>query len=174
MDSTGLDAIYITDEDAVGGLGHSSVVMQDEVGNWWYCYWGNKEAVYEYIPPEFMNSLGDLNYYLNNLSEEADAHYSGEYDSFVYIQGDFSEGLNWLAGEIKKAGTMGNDNKNEDYTVLLYNCTVTSTIAMMKGTLPNGVRLSYYLKNNNIIPNFQFAHMVLTAAKIPEYAYYYT
>jgi RHS repeat-associated protein len=161
-DPFGLDAIFITDQNAVSGAGHSSTIMQDKDGVWWYCYWGDKEAVYVTIPDEWTYSLDDINSYLRgNIGE---AKYSGKYTSFVYVEGDFTKGLSWYKGEIDKAGTMGNNNKNSMYSVLDYNCSQTSTKAMSMGVLSDGYAFSNYLSIfGSPIPNDQLNNIAWAA-----------
>ena len=40
IDSNGLDAITITDPNAAGKFGHTSLLIQDADGNWYYFYYG--------------------------------------------------------------------------------------------------------------------------------------
>ena len=175
VDPSGEDAIYITDGDALMGVGHSSVVMQDEFGEWWYCYWGMGEAVYTHVPQEYIYSLDTLNSYLNTLDDvdpDNEATYDGVYTSYVYVQGNFTEGLDWLKEEIDNAGTMGNNNSNSNYNLFYYNCTITSTIALTMGTLPNGVKYGNYITSNYMIPNQQLALLITTGVSAFPYVRY--
>ena len=164
VDPTGLDAIFILDSDAVYDLGHASLVVQDEFGDWYYFYWGQGEAVYEYIYPDEIESLQTLNDVLNK-SFMNEAQYDGTYDYFVYIYGDFSDSFEYYKYIVELAGTVGNNNPNMLYSLWDNNCTQTVTDALMLGKLPNNKDFSKYLKDNSVIPNFQFYNVADAAIK---------
>ena len=50
-DPSGLDAILITADDSAVHCGHSSVLVQDSDGNWYYYYWGDKNAFWKRFLP---------------------------------------------------------------------------------------------------------------------------
>lgn len=39
-DSSGCDAYWITDDQAAREFGHTSLLLEDADGNWFYYYWG--------------------------------------------------------------------------------------------------------------------------------------
>ena len=94
-----------------------------------------------------------------------EAKYKGDYDYYVTVQGDFSDGLQYYANIINKADTVGNNQNNKNYNVLYNNCTQTSTIAMAYGILPDGKSFSEYLSSNNLIPVVQFYNVLSAAGK---------
>ena len=66
-DPFGLDAIYITQSDAVGIFGHSGSVVQDKAGDWFFFYWGNEVLVHRIEDASVMESSSSFNKYLDGL-----------------------------------------------------------------------------------------------------------
>ena len=112
-DSLGYDAIWITD---TNGLGHSSLLIQDSDGIWYYYYWGaargsgssgsssmssnaisgiegNVNVVYEQINLA-VGDCGQESILLSLNSQLARNNnkyqYAGEYERATYLTGDFS------------------------------------------------------------------------------------
>ena len=93
VDSTGSAAMVLFDKDAPGHIG---ALVEDEFGNWWHFYWGttrfwgragcvfgfrvkaNSWCV-RYNGPITLRGI-------NNASQ-----FSGKYEDYVYLQGDFSK-----------------------------------------------------------------------------------
>ena len=184
IDPGGLDAIFITDQNAVGigaplSLGHTSVILQDLIGQWWYFYWGQNTAAYAYIPDEYTYNMRDLNMYLNS-SKMGNARYRGVYTQYAYVEGDFVDGLTWLAGLINAANAM-NTKKNELYDPLTNNCSQTSVEAMRMGILPNGSSFGDFISvAGSVIPVDRFWDIAVAALKsgygwwgVYEECYYY-
>ena len=166
IDPEGLDAIFITDQNALyQQAGHSSVIMQDKNNSWWYCYWGNKEAVYIQIPDGIADYMFNVDFFggFNNWicdTDRGEAQYGGAYTSWAYVEGDFTSGLEWYKSEIDAAGTMGNNNPNNMYSLLDKNCSQMSTKSMSMGILPDGTSFSNYIPGYNAgledpVPNGQ-------------------
>ncbi|MBR5552700.1 MAG: RHS repeat-associated core domain-containing protein, partial [Clostridia bacterium] len=123
VDPTGLDAIVITSTDSVDVLGvsfgHTSVIAQDENGDWYYYYWGNKNAFVEPVPAEVMESLvneGSLDSFNTWLNDDANKdkfeNSTKSYEKSTYIEGDFSESVKYFESLIHGDSGDSGDNKS--------------------------------------------------------------
>lgn len=116
-DYNGLNAVVAYDEDAVGHIG---LLVEDEEGNWWHCYWGTKGGK-EGIPGRVLCFFGItvpqyswcVEFSGNPASLEginAANQYSGNYEIVHYFVGDFSEIIDDL------------QNPSGDYNLYTNNC----------------------------------------------------
>ena len=115
-DSNGKDAVWITDESRIS---HSSLLIQDAEGTWYYYYWGaargtgssggvsmawnassggkgNVNVIYEQIEIDVGDKssgmvLASLNEQLHTKEGLDIYQYSSQYTSCIYIDGDFSK-----------------------------------------------------------------------------------
>lgn len=108
FDNDGYDAIWITDTDSVG---HSSLLIQDAEGTWYYYYWGaargtgssgsasmllnsssgvrgNVSVIYEPITLDIGD--GSEATILESVNEALKEHYLGDYERATYLKGDFT------------------------------------------------------------------------------------
>ena len=94
-DDSGFDAVILYDEDNVGHIG---VLLEDENGNWWHCYWGTSGTfvrilcAFGFFVPNYtwcVEYKGNINLDSINSTEE----YSGNYEKMYYLEGDFSDSL---------------------------------------------------------------------------------
>ena len=106
-DSYGTDAVVVLDEDFPGHIG---VLVQDTEGNWWHFYWGadaSKSWGINYIICAFAITVKPTSWcdeFLGDASslEEINnsGQYSGTYERMVYLEGDFSECLDFFKNPI--------------------------------------------------------------------------
>ena len=148
IDSAGKDAIWLQDEDAVGGAGHTGLLIQDANGNWYHVYWGKKDilgVVYQTVIIDPIPNLDCSN--LESINSSISSVYGGEYEGAVYMKGDFSKGYNYL------------NNLLTDYDLLSMNCMQVSIDALMKGTFASeNVERKLLLSGirNQIVPNIAY------------------
>ena len=122
IDPLGLDAIIITNENAVNlgftSAGHTSAIYQNIDGDWFYTYWGNKVAAVIRIPNTYvkewrrsgdvkgdsMNSMSDFNNALNKfLSANGFENITSNYTDATYIVGDFTASLDAAYADVNEA-----------------------------------------------------------------------
>ena len=154
FDLTGEDAIWLQDKDAVGGLGHSGLLLQDENGQWLHFYWGSnrggfsgKTGSYEFLEPYG----GDLSF------EGINKHYSANdpekgYEKMIYFEGDFSGSISYIY-DLQR--------KNFSYDLLYRNCVQVTKRALLRG---NFKKYDFFYKkilkeDNALIPNLYFNHV---------------
>ncbi|WP_400216791.1 RHS repeat-associated core domain-containing protein, partial [Methanobrevibacter smithii] len=149
-DPTGEDAIIITDKDAVYGQGHTSALFQDYDGNWYYYFWGSKEAfVIQVDDPHAMDNLENLNNWLqNNVGYSGNIIYEGSYDTATYIAGDFTKSLR---SAIDKSKNFSSDQ----YNLFTNNCVQSTWDCVLKGSFYDGtpVNSMFFWSDIGIRPN---------------------
>ncbi|MUT68785.1 hypothetical protein GOM71_23225 [Paenibacillus sp. NEAU-GSW1] len=153
-DPSGHDAVIITAAFGAFGGGHTSLLLQDEVGDWYYTFYGDTKVVSVKVDSKVMESLDNLNEWLQQ-DESSTQYYDKNYTSSTYIKGDFTDSLDLLdelaQGYTEKYGT----GKNKDYNLLSNNCVEISWKALQKGTLTDGTRIGDFVQTypNDLIPN---------------------
>lgn len=105
-DSNGNDAYWITDDQAAHQAGHTSLLLEDADGNWFYYYWGpdagenplGGDAYIKFDPITLtFDENGDLD--LRALNETlihnygADAPAASHYDNALLFEGDFTKSI---------------------------------------------------------------------------------
>ena len=198
VDPNGLDAIILTNSNAVdlgplGTQGHTSAIYQDDNGNWFYTYWGDKAAAIIRIPDEYMNSLEDFNAGLNQfLTDNGFSNITSNYDCATYVVGDF---LDSLRAEYRKIYNIkpiqGNavlhdldddsviyQGDNGSYNVFTNNCLQSTIDSFGEGTLANDMLASDYMESCGytwgIIPNNaseKFSEMFMNSSFIRQFAF---
>ena len=163
-DFSGKDAYWITDTKNVGlgsmSMGHTSLLLEDEKGEWYYFYWGP-----EYKP--FMGkanpilekivimrdvngniSLEDLNSVLQENAEQY--RYGGYYDVATLFVGDYSKSV-MKAKEIVRS--------EDKYDVLNYNCMqVSARIMCASQRVISTLSLLFaYVRAREVIPDHAMA-----------------
>ena len=145
MDDDGLDAIYISDRTKNTGLkilGHARLFIQDSNGNWYFTEVAgegyNKKTAhvvfYEVVPQSDTYKL--LQAVLNKeIIKDID---------YVYIEGDFSEGVKY--GEEKS-------KEDYDYSFLFNNCLHYVKRVLRKGIYRNTSLQSFVERSFEIIPD---------------------
>ncbi len=171
VDPSGLDAIVITTSTmSVYGNAHTSVLAQDNGGNWYYFYWGNKNAVLLEVPADKLTDLGTFNAWLvengaGKAGKKTDKQLhdsSDEYTTGTYIEGDFSASVSYfleqaiganMSEEIKGGK---HEYKNNSYGLFGNNCMTVSFGGLKKGTLTDGTNFGDFAKfdgEGSIRPN---------------------
>ena len=176
IDPLGEDAIVLTAEKGARGQGHTSVLVQDAGGVWYYFYWGNKNVVLLEVPSEAKTSINALNNFLKRngagaAGEETDMplHDSNDdYTTSTYIEGDFSASVRYYLNLIRNT-TITEDIQggshyyiNSDYSLFHNNCMQVAYDGLRQGTLPDGTAfgdLAYWDGDGSIRPN-DFRNMI--------------
>ncbi len=122
-------AYYITDPDSAEGAGHSSLLLQDDDGRWWYFFWGgtgpvsNKIVQIEKLPvhvdPSNLDEVnkwiaGNVDKFGQQLFGAGSFEFNPEEDSYneaVYIEGDFSDSLEYALMQMTNALPLYNDTE---------------------------------------------------------------
>lgn len=156
-DPSGFDAIIVTDEDALGGLGHTSALFQDSNEDWYYYYWGDKNVAVEKVDDkDALKSIDKLNAWLHS-KEKDKRYYGGNYTESIYVKGDFTASLEeakFLESHYENVYGRGNDNK--DYDLLTNNCSERTFRELDLGKLNDGTKVSSIIKNASNIPSDQY------------------
>ena len=74
IDPEGTDAIWLQFGDAVGGAGHTSLLLQDDANTWWYFYWGPKHVILRPCGKDGF-TLPELNSYLTGFDPRPHHNY---------------------------------------------------------------------------------------------------
>ena len=142
VDPSGLDAILITDNGSAYLQGHTSALFQDGAKNWYYYYWGDKEAlVREVKNPSAMASLSNFNWWLHNQGI-----YQGDYDVATYVAGNFTASLS-------HAVYLAQNYTPSQYNVLTRNCMQTTWECFIKGWFWDHVSVNSVVSSRGIRPN---------------------
>ena len=197
VDPSGTDAWLLQDSDGVFYMGHTSLLIQERPGRWWYFYWGDNRIKLVYIGTCTLNSL---NSYLNTHTNVAgkfeynrktfrwewknyrEAIYDGTYEKRIILKGDFSKSLSYIYYNLM-GGTKGITTKvlisNPNYNLLFRNCMQVSMEALSKGTFYDNNRynkLAIGIAKLLIVPNQAYtfylsSQMMLKAAYGVSYAW---
>jgi len=149
-DPTGNNAIWLTNNDAAEGFGHSSILIENgHTNQWYYFYFGPKNAgkiiddslvVVERVPDYVLNSMEDLNSWLTGniwqiINYTGKTNFPGPlYSQSVYIKGDFSQSLKYIENL---------PDSNNDYSALTNNCLQQSKKAFKLGKFNNGENINF-------------------------------
>ena len=146
------------------GAGHTSGLFQDENGDWYYTFWAIQGAYVLYVPETFetsdgstynsMDSLDNFNLMLETVYGEYDV--GGNYNSSVYVEGDFTKSLEyardtaqgWLSREIDDHSSIAKKCWNLDYSLTLNNCLHHTVASFSKGVLRDGTNAADFIRGN--------------------------
>ena len=137
-DFTGEDASWLQDTNAVASMGHTSLLIQEKKGRWWYFYWGDRSIKLIYVGT---CTLESLNKFLNKNKNNGQKYYSGKYEYNLYLEGNFYASLEYIyhtllnkKGKIKSTFIYyPEEKKNPKYTWYNNNCMQVSIDCLMKG-----------------------------------------
>ncbi|GIO39643.1 hypothetical protein J41TS12_45040 [Paenibacillus antibioticophila] len=154
IDPKGNDAVIITAAWGAFGGGHTSLLLQDEAGDWYYTFYGDTKIVSEKVDRQVMESLDNLNDWLQK-DESSTQYYDKKYTSSTYIKGDFSDALDYLDALAQDYSDKYGKGKNKDYNLFVNNCVEVSWRALQKGTLTDGTQIGDFVQTypNDLIPN---------------------
>jgi len=139
-DPTGHDARVLTNPKLAAGLGHTSALIENSKGDWYYFYWGDKNVQMVLVDnPDALKSLDKLNEW--GLKNKLAGFSKGGYQSSTYIMGDFNASV---TQGLELAKTHKFDGTNDDYSVYNQNCLVVTTNILSLGTLYNGTSASRF------------------------------
>jgi RHS repeat-associated protein len=146
-DPSGYDAIIITARWAAKWQGHTSMLVEDAAGDWYYTYWGDKAVIVEKVDSEALNSLRDFNVWNDNLDRGGRNDNTTNYTSSTYIQGDFTESLATFNAHKERYDNYfgGGGNKNGDYKLIKCNCATQSFDALLDGEFYDGTSMRDYI-----------------------------
>ena len=147
VDPYGTDAYWLQDVDAMGGVGHTSLLIQQGAGKWWYFYWGISDIQLLYFGK---GTLKDLNKFVQGNNKWRYKFYKGNYKYWEKIKGNFVPCLNYifytLMGHNKKKSIVSYSMEyvakkngkwwgyhNSRYHLTRYNCVQVSIEVLLKG-----------------------------------------
>lgn len=105
VDYTGTDAWWINDSKNVIGFGHTSLLIQERKGEWWYFFWGIDRIQLIYIGTCTLNSLNK--FLTTHYDSKGKPLYEGSYDGCVRLYGDFKESLNYICESLLQTSLAG-------------------------------------------------------------------
>lgn len=139
-DTEGTDAYWLTDSGNVGGAGHTSLLLEDDDGVWYYFYWGPEEygipawtqakVILKNVPVSFDND-GMLNLKALNdtLNEGEFPLYARRYDKATLFTGDYSKSVDH-AESLRATYEDSLFEYFPAYNVLITNCMQASASVM--------------------------------------------
>ena len=161
VDSSGLDAVIITNKNAAWWQGHTSAVYQNANGDWYYTYWGNKAAAVIRISNYMMGNMDNFNSALNSfLEDNGFGNITSDYTDAIYVVGDFTASLTAAYDDVyaadihkKSKGTISvlgdgskvHQGKNGAYDLKTNNCLHRTYQSLSKGALADGTSMATYL-----------------------------
>ena len=156
IDTVGCGAVFLTAPRGASGAGHTSLLIQDENGKWWYLHYDNTDkgkVRMEETPDDVAAQIfddGTVNFDpLNMWLKENDIYAQDEnyeYEDCAYINGDFSDSVKYA---------LGLQNKSPKYKVWGNNCANMCIDVLLKGKgLSKSQRdATEITRNALIIPN---------------------
>lgn len=103
-DDEGKDAWWIQSPNSANGKGHTSLLLKEKSGYWWYFYWGDRSVQLLFIGTSSLREItgkvrAQINYYNRNYSNKfGKLYYYEEYTSAIQFSGHFENCIK----EIKK------------------------------------------------------------------------
>ena len=103
-DSEGKDAWWIQSPNSANGKGHTSLLLKEKSGYWWYFYWGDRSVQLLFIGTSSLREItgkvrAQINYYNRNYSNKfGKLYYYEEYTRAIQFSGHFENCIK----EIKK------------------------------------------------------------------------
>lgn len=156
-DVTGEDAWWLQDTGSVYNFGHTSLLIQQYPGHWWYFYWGDSTIQLIYIGTCTLKSLNDKLHKWNLYDKKH------SYNKVIKFKGDFKASLTYIlkkmnrsTGLLRKKGKII-VNGNKSYFLFYNNCVQVSIEALMQGRFSRyNILLHnklFTLRYNRYIPN---------------------
>lgn len=131
--ATGEDAWWLQDTGAVYEFGHTSLLIQQYPGNWWYFYWGDSTIQLIYIGTCTLKSLNEK---LHNWNLYDKKH---SYNKVIKLKGDFKSSLTYILNKMNRSSALLRNkgkiivNGNKSYFLFYNNCVQVSIEALMQG-----------------------------------------
>ena len=103
-DDEGKDAWWIQSPNSANGKGHTSLLLKEKSGYWWYFYWGDRSVQLLFIGTSSLREItgkvrAQINYYNRNYSNKfGKLYYYEEYTRAIQFSGHFENCIK----EIKK------------------------------------------------------------------------
>ena len=118
-----MNAIWLQDENAVNGQGHTGLLLQAGDRKWYHFYWGNNGEGFANCSK--VGTLSLLNgTYNNHIDVNKTKIYKGTYTDSLYFVGNFLAGLEYARSIVGK----------KDYNLFTDNCVQVSIDVLTKGT----------------------------------------
>jgi hypothetical protein len=163
IDLFGCDAIWIQEGKSVGVFGHSGLMIQDTIGDWWYFYWGpEKISVGMFFfrnvkASPLLSKIGESRIELCDIDSVKSTLSSVFGDSSdrvnhitetVYFEGDYSKTFDYCSSLL---------NSDIEYNLYFNNCFQVSARAMAESN-------KLFTDVDGMIPNIGYLK-VLTIPK---------
>ena len=103
-DDEGEDAWWIQSPNSANGNGHTSLLLKEKSGYWWYFYWGDRSVQLLFIETSSLREItgkvrDQINYYNRNYSNKfGNLYYYENYTQAIQFSGHFENSIK----EIKK------------------------------------------------------------------------
>lgn len=154
IDPTGNDAVIITAKWGAFGGGHTSLLLQNETGDWFYTFYGNEKVISVQVDSQAMESLTNLNDWLQQ-DESSIQYYDKKYTSSTYIKGDFTSSLYYMNDLAQRYSDKYDSSNNGDYNLFINNCVEVSWRALQEGFLTDSTKIGNFVQSypNDLIPN---------------------
>ena len=151
IDPFGNDFIWLTATESVGlfdntvHLGHTSALVQNANGEWYYFYWGPDHAMliklenfnYGDLPYliDPMGDIGNFNKWLETVLKPQGYKGTIDYTLATYIEGDFTKSFQFYEGLVDKFGEPNKIlSENKGYNVF-FNCTAATYIGFSQANI---------------------------------------
>ena len=169
-DPDGHDAFIITAEAAVGTMGHTSLLLQDSEGAWYYFYWGARnghlvDAARVISDKVDIEVIDGVFIDLNKLNDEiGEYHNNGMiYTSAFYINGNFEKSLEFIESLEERFGS----SDERVYELFTQNCMEVSILALSQSNIDSDLQTCLKEAYNRVIPSAA-ASIIRRKSKLPE------
>ena len=124
IDPNGTDAMWLQFPDGANGFGHTSLLLQDATGTWWYFYWGPKQALLRPCGKDDF-SAAELNSYLSGFDPRPHHNYY-VYATNVFVDSEDINGIGDYALKCHDGMIKANKNDSGDGIIRFYGNFATS------------------------------------------------
>lgn len=143
----GADVYWLTDTGNICGLGHTSLLLRDADGSWYYFYWGPLRGILpirsrvrvlmERVPVSFLpNGMLDLKALNRTLNRNHGALYGRTYNLATQFSGDYSRSVSY-AKMLKQTYVSTVSAKLPAYGVFFSNCMQVSCAVLQASNPTN-------------------------------------
>ena len=183
VDPSGTDAWWLQDTDGVCYMGHTSLLIQERPGRWWYFYWGKDKIQLVKIGTCTLKSLNEKK--LKIKDNQGHVIYDGSYEKYSLIRGNFYHSLMYIYYNLMNQSPPFDLTKsifingNDKYKLITRNCMQVSMEVLNRGSFKANNRynhLALSIASGFIIPNLAYnfyvsSQMMLVSAYGMSYAW---